>query len=71
MMNVTKATEAVLLPQPPPELDSLPPTLVTRLAAEGVHSLEDWRALGRKRLQLFGITKRVIKQLDALARGTP
>lgn len=68
---MAKATHERQAPQPPPSpnLAELPPAIAARLAGEGVHSLADWRALGRKRLQIFGITKRVIKQLDELARG--
>lgn len=47
----------------------LPEHLNSRLAAEGVYSLEDWRALGRRRLRLFGIPPRLAAELDALARA--
>lgn len=50
---------------------TLPPHILERLAAEGVHSLADWRALGRRRFQLWGVTRRVVEQVDKLARGTP
>ncbi len=49
----------------------LPARITARLAAEGVRSLVDWRALGRKRLAIFGITPSVIKQLDDLAKVQP
>jgi len=49
----------------------LPAHIVARLAAEGVHSLADWRRLGRRRHQFFGITRRVVEQLDALVREVP
>ena len=56
-------------PSPPqPELNALPARILERLAAEGVNSLADWRALKRRRHQIFGITSRVAAQLDALAR---
>jgi hypothetical protein len=44
----------------------LPPAIATRLAAEGVTSLADWRALGRRRLQIFGVTRAMVAQLDEL-----
>jgi hypothetical protein len=40
-----------------------------RLAAEGVFTLRDWVALGRRRRELFGVTATTVRQLDALARG--
>lgn len=40
-----------------------------RLEREGIRSPEQWRALGRKRHQLFGITRHVVEQLDMLARA--
>lgn len=46
----------------------LPPHIAERLAAEGVHSLEDWCALGRRRLTIWGVTRRIVTELDALAR---
>lgn len=49
-------------------LAELPPAILERLAAEGVHSLSDWRALGRRRHQLFGIVPSVIRWLDELSR---
>jgi hypothetical protein len=42
--------------------------LLRRLEGAGVHSLEDWRRLGRRRHQIFDITRRVADQLDELAR---
>ncbi|HXP99354.1 MAG TPA: hypothetical protein VN845_04730 [Solirubrobacteraceae bacterium] len=45
--------------------------MLERLHAEGVHSFADWRALGRKRREIFGITSRMVAQLDELARGAP
>ncbi|MGH2447222.1 MAG: hypothetical protein ACRDFS_01250 [Chloroflexota bacterium] len=42
--------------------------VVERLAAEGIHSLEDWRRLGKRRLQIFGLTTSIAKMLDAAAR---
>ena len=50
-------------------IGGLPEALRDRLAAEGVYTLQDWTALGRRRHQLFGITSATVKQLDALARA--
>jgi hypothetical protein len=49
----------------PPEL---PLTLIERLRAEGVATLEAWVALGRRRRQIFGITSAAVAQLDAFAK---
>lgn len=46
----------------------LPAHVVELLGREGVHSLEDWRRLGRKRLAIFGIPTRLARQLDEAAR---
>jgi hypothetical protein len=50
----------------PPEL---PLTLIERLRAEGVATLEAWVALGRRRRQIFGITSAAVAQLDAFAKA--
>lgn len=47
----------------------LAPRIVNRLAAEGVLTASAWRALGRKRLRIFGVTRAMVRQIDALARG--
>jgi ParB-like chromosome segregation protein Spo0J len=47
----------------------LPHTLIERLQAEGVATLEEWVALGRRRLQIFGVTRAAVAQLDALAKA--
>ena len=47
----------------------LPPRLVDRLRGEGVVTLEDWVALGRRRLQIFGVTRATVTSLDALAKA--
>jgi len=60
MQNTTRAAQQ---PQP------LTAQLVARLAAENIHSLAAWRALGRRRTQIFGIVPSVVRQLDALARA--
>lgn len=50
---------------------SIPPALAPRLAGYGIHSLEQWRQLGRLRFQLWGITRKTVAELDRLARGWP
>jgi hypothetical protein len=50
----------------PPEL---PLSLIERLRAEGVATLEAWVALGRRRRQIFGVTRAAVAQLDAFARA--
>ena len=47
----------------------LPVPLIERLRAEGIETLEAWRALGRRRLQIFGVTRAACAQLDALAKA--
>ncbi|MGH8144204.1 MAG: hypothetical protein ACREU2_17030 [Steroidobacteraceae bacterium] len=49
----------------PPEL---PHSLLERLRAQGVATLEAWVALGRRRRQIFGVTRAAVEQLDALAK---
>ena len=43
--------------------------LIERLRAEGIATLEAWVALGRRRRQIFGITRAAVEQLDALAKA--
>ncbi|HLY51746.1 MAG TPA: hypothetical protein VKQ31_01935 [Steroidobacteraceae bacterium] len=47
----------------------LPQSLLERLRAEGVETLEAWVALGRRRRQIFGVTRAAVLQLDALAKA--
>ena len=47
----------------------LPPRLIDVLRAEGVSTLEAWKALGRRRRQIFGVTRAAVEQLDALAKS--
>ncbi len=47
----------------------LPLTLLERLRAEGIATLEAWVALGRRRRQIFGVTRAAVEQLDALAKA--
>jgi len=46
----------------------LPTHVLDLLEHEGVTDLAAWRRLGRKRHQLFGITKAMCRQIDAMAR---
>jgi hypothetical protein len=47
----------------------LPIPLLERLRAEGIATLEAWVALGRRRRQIFGVTRAAVEQLDALAKA--
>ena len=47
----------------------LPSSLIERLRSEGIASLEAWVALGRRRRQIFGVTRAAVEQLDALAKA--
>jgi len=49
--------------------DSLPQTLIERLRAEGIATLEAWVALGRRRRQIFGVTRATVELLDGLAKA--
>ena len=49
----------------------LDPGIRQRLAREGISTPAAWRALGRRRFQLWGVTRRVVAQLDELAQGAP
>jgi len=51
--------------------EAVPEAIRERLADYGITGLAAWRALGRKRRQIFGVTARVVAELDALARGAP
>lgn len=49
------------------DLASLPAAILERLAAEGIHSADDWRQLSRrKRRSIFGITAEMVRRIDAL-----
>ena len=50
--------------------NDLPQTLIERLHAEGVATLEAWVALGRRRRQIFGVTRAAVDLLDSLAKAT-
>lgn len=47
----------------------LPVSLIERLRAEGIATLEAWVALGRRRRQIFGVTRAAVEELDALAKA--
>lgn len=47
----------------------LSPRLVDLLRAEGISTLEAWVALGRRRRQIFGVTRAAVEQLDSLAKA--
>lgn len=47
----------------------LPSPLIERLRAEGVATLEAWVALGRRRKEIFGVTRTAVAQLDSLAKA--
>jgi hypothetical protein len=47
----------------------LPVPLIERLRAEGIATLEAWVALGRRRRQIFGVTRAAVEQLDTLAKA--
>lgn len=49
--------------------DRVPERVLRRLADVGVHSLTDWKALGRRRFEIFGVTARWVSELDELARA--
>ncbi|HVN44598.1 MAG TPA: hypothetical protein VMT66_05050 [Steroidobacteraceae bacterium] len=50
--------------------NELPQTLIDRLRAEGIATLEAWVALGRRRHQIFGVTRAAVALLDSLAKAT-
>ncbi len=47
----------------------LPDSLLERLRAEGIETLEAWVALGRRRREIFGVTRAAVTQLDQLAKA--
>lgn len=46
--------------------DSVPAVIRQRLEAVGVATFPEWLALGPRRYQIFGITRRVAETIDAL-----
>jgi hypothetical protein len=48
----------------------LPPALIARLAAEGIHGPDDWRRLTRhQRRSIWGVSRFRVAQIDRLVRG--
>jgi hypothetical protein len=58
-----------LAPQTPARWADIPETIHARLAREGVTSVADWLALGKRRFRVWGVTRSMVRELDALARG--
>ena len=56
-------------PPIPTDFSELPQALRDRLAGEGIFDFDSWRALGRRRRQIFGVTAAMCRELDRLARG--
>ena len=48
--------------------DALPAHLFERLHTHNIHSLQDWRLLGRGRFKLWGITRAMVRVIDAAAK---
>jgi hypothetical protein len=40
-----------------------------RLAREGITTVSHWRALGAKRRQIFGVTARMVREIDAAVKA--
>jgi hypothetical protein len=51
--------------------DAAGPVIARRLAAENIHTLEQWVALGRRRYTIFGVTPRMVREIDELAAVRP
>jgi hypothetical protein len=67
-------TTIVLPAAPPTAADAfaaLPQHIREQLEAEGVRTPRDWQRLGPRRFAIFGVTRAVAAQIDALARGLP
>jgi hypothetical protein len=70
------ANIAQLCPRTPLERDvrtwdEIPEAIRGRLIAEGLDSPSAWRAAGRRRFEVFGVTRRAATLLDRLARDVP
>ena len=50
---------------PLPLPSELPATVLQRLGDQGVTTCDQWQALGRRRHGIFGITRRMIAEIDA------
>ena len=46
----------------------LPAHVIACLEREGVHTLQDWKRLGKRRLRIFGVVPTTIDALDLAAR---
>lgn len=55
-------------PDSPLSALGLAPAIIDRLTAEGITTASAWRALGRRRRAIFGITRAMVQQIDGLAR---
>jgi len=66
-MRIVPAAPAVQ--QTPCSWADLAPQIRERLASEGLDTPAAWRAAGRRRLQVFGITRAQAKRIDALAKA--
>jgi hypothetical protein len=52
--------------------DALPGVVGERLRRESIFTADQWLALGRRRFQIFGITRAMVSQIDAaVQRQTP
>jgi hypothetical protein len=56
-------TEATPLPE------ELPAAVLQRLAAEGITTVAQWRALGRRRREIFGLTARMVARVEAAMKA--
>jgi hypothetical protein len=53
----------------PAAWDAIPERIRLLLEREGLDSPAAWRAAGKRRKAIFGVTPRWIRELDRLARG--
>jgi hypothetical protein len=61
MSAAARKLQAEALPLPA----DLPAAVLQRVAAHGVTTCDQWQALGRRRHRLFGITRRMVAEIDA------
>ena len=52
-------TEALPIPR-----DKLSAILIERLSAAGINTCDAWLALGCRRHRIFGVTRRIVAQID-------
>jgi len=43
---------------------TLPAAVLERPASESIRTIEQWRALGRRRRSIFGVTAAMVRQID-------